>query len=178
LPRGKSFEKEGVLRHVDLYPTICDLLGKRVETRVDGVSLLDAKKLPYLGFAFFVEKGRTVSHELKEVSVWDKDGGYMFREGLGLPLLLLRAFYLTALCNSSITAIYQRQKLRRFPNAFKNYGKLLKYFCRPFTKYGSPSFSLEHAKFLIKEIREQTFETAEEERIKRVVSKLKNAGKI
>ena len=180
LPKGKSFEQEGVLRHVDLYPTICDLLGRRVTTKVSGVSLLDVKKLPHLGFTYFMERRKRarLNYEIKEASVWDKDGGFMFREGNSLPLLLFRAFYVTALCKTCINAIYRRQRLRRSPKALKNYIKLLKYFCSSFTKYGSPSFSLEKAKFFVKQICKSRIEDAKKERIKRIVNKLKSEGKI
>jgi len=178
LPGGKSFEKEGVLRHVDLYPTLCDLLSRRVETRVDGVSLLTIEKLPDLGFTYFIEKGKALSHELKEVSVWDKDGGYLFRRGASLPLLILRAFHLTMLSNSSLTAVYQRQRMRKFPSTLKNYGKLLTHFCRVSTKYGSPNFSLKQAKIFINRIYRQQIKMTEKEKIKIIVNWLKKEGKI
>ncbi len=184
LPNGESFEKEGVLRHVDLYPTICDLLGSKVKTKVDGVSLFDVKKLPDLGSTFSLEKMegrfRINSYNLREVSVWDKDGGYLFREDANLIFLLLRAFYLTVLCNSSGNAIYLRQRLRRSPNPLKNYSEILKNLCRTSIKYGSPFFGPEDARVHIKEIYKTTIEPAEKEkeRIKRIVRKLKNKGKI
>lgn len=180
LPEGKNFEEEGVLRHIDLYPTICDILDIKVTTKVDGVSLLDVKNLPSFGFTYFVEKVKInrFGCELEETSVWDKDGGYVFRKGDNFVFLLLRAVYLTALSNNSLVAIYQRQRLRRFPKTLKNYGNLLKNFCRPFTKYGSPALSIEQAKFATKEIYQQTSETAEKERTKRIVRRLKNEGKI
>ena len=180
LPEGKNFEKEGVLRHVDLYPTICEILDVRVGTKSDGVSLFDVKKLPSFGFSFFVEKMKTphLRCKLEEVSVWDKDGGYVFREGDNFAFLLLRALYLTALSNNSLVAIYQRQRLRRSPATLKNYHKLLQNFYRPFTKYGSPSLSVEQAEFAVKKLCEQTSETAEKVRIKRIVRKLKDEGRI
>ena len=155
LPKGRNFEKEGVFRHVDLYPTICDLLNRNKSRKTDGVSLFNIKKLPDIGYTFLkhkMKKGEGVksliNYELKEVSFWDKDGGYLFREGAGL-LRLLRVFYVTILCNSSTIAIYQRERLKRtpFPETLKNFYKLLKYFYSPTIKYKYPSFSPEEIRF-------------------------------
>lgn len=156
LPRGRSFEKEGVLRHVDLYPTICDILNKAV-MNVNGISLLSTEKLPRFGYTYYVQglesEGimRLLKYELKETSVWDKSGGYLFREDAGLILRLLRAIYITGLRNGGI-AVYQKQRLRRMklPAFLKNYCRLLKYFGSASIKYGLPSFSFEEARHLIK----------------------------
>jgi len=180
LPKSKSFEQEGVFRHVDLYPTICDLLDTRLTTKVSGVNLFEMEKLPNLGYTHFREKSKKLklSFELKEVSVWDKNGGFMFREGKNLLLFLLRALYITAMCKKGINAIYQRQRLLKSPRKLKDYSKLLRHFCMSSMRYGSPSFSLENAVYFVKQINKLTIGDVKKDRIKRIVNTLKSKGKI
>lgn len=185
LPKGEDFEDEGVLRHVDLYPTIHSLLGRKTGRWVDGVSLFDVKSLPNLGQTHSLEKVERrfgiVSYRLKEVSVWDKGGGYVFREGANLIWLLLRALYLTALCNSSENAIYLRQRLLRSPATLRNYAKIFRSLCGPFTKYASPSFSLKEAYSYIEKAHRSAVEYAhakEKKKIEELICKLKAKSEI
>ena len=46
LPKGKTYENEGVLRHVDLFPTIKGILNIKSDQYTDGVNLLQREKLP------------------------------------------------------------------------------------------------------------------------------------
>lgn len=152
LPEGKSFENEGVLRHVDLFPTICDILSKPITKKVDGLSLFNIEKLPNFGYTYFLERqgkkwgtNSLLNYELKEVSVWDTEGGYLFREGTGPMLRLLRAIYHTVLSNS-----YQREIIKRMtlPDVLRSYSATLRCLCSSFAEYGSPSFGLKKARAL------------------------------
>ena len=154
LPKGKFFDKEGIIRHVDLYPTISDLIKNKLTNKIDGKNLFKSKKLPNYGYTYYYKKKEKknsnkylLSYEIKEKSIWDKDGGYLFREEPSLIMRLFRSCYLTVLSNSSINAIYQRELMKKlnFFNMMRNYYKLLKYLCKSTIKYCSPSFSLEEA---------------------------------
>ena len=148
LPRNVNFEDEGVLRHVDLYPTVSDLLGRKITNRIDGINIFDLDKLPKTGFAYYLDS----RFKLVERSVWDKEGGYVFREGISPASRLLRAFWITMLSKDGIIAIYQRQRLRKLkPKDWsRNYIELLRYLSVSSVKYGNPSFSFSEAKSLLK----------------------------
>ena len=71
LPKGIVADQDGVLRHVDLYPTLRDILRCRDPTDVDGTSLLCSESLPRIGYAYYVEgpmrKGSFHIHPEKQV---------------------------------------------------------------------------------------------------------------
>jgi len=146
LPKGTTFEGEGILRHVDLYPTIMDLLRRPATGGVDGVNLFDERELPTYGFTYLEDNiGRKgLGFDIREVSVWDTNGGYTFRDA-SIVLLLVWALGLTALGPRSLIAIYQRQRLRRSPGRLKEHGKLLRCLCTYLTKWGRPSFGTKEA---------------------------------
>ena len=52
LPEELNFKNEGVLRHIDLYPTICDIIGKYDKRISDGINLFKAKRLPFVSKIF------------------------------------------------------------------------------------------------------------------------------
>jgi hypothetical protein len=151
LPRGTNFEAEGVLRLIDLYPTILDLLGYPATGPIDGVDLLSERHLPTHGLMYQesnVER-KGLRFDVREVSVWDRNGGYMFRQGPSILLLLARALYLAVLGGDSLTAIYLRQRLRTSPTRLKEYRKVLSCLCAYFMKWGAPSFGAEEARLRI-----------------------------
>lgn len=185
LPGGKSVENEGVLRHVDLFPSILDLLDIDVQRKVDGISLLNAEKLSDLGYTYWKTESKKegllkslLNFEVKEKSIWDKNGGYLFREGSNSMLRLLRAIYSTTVQNG-IQSVYLKGKLRQMPlQMLKNYGKILKKFCGSPIKYGSPSINFKEAQELINKIKESKVRVGERNRVKSKIAKVKREGKI
>jgi len=95
LPAGLSFENEGVLRHIDLYPTIAEVLKKKPTRTTDGINLLSLEKLPAIGITYYNTEIHMpiINYQLTEKSIWDKNGGYLFREGSNFLFQLLYGIY-------------------------------------------------------------------------------------
>jgi hypothetical protein len=185
LPKDVSFEEIGVLRHVDLFPTILGLLDYPLEKNLDGINLFGSKKLPDFGYNYMrkqvIEEGRLkkiLDFELKEKSVWDKNGGYLFREGANYFIRLLIVMYLTTF-SRGIHSSYLRGRLQRTPfKTIKNYFKIWKNFAASNIKYGNPNFSNLKSQELIEILSEKKFEKKEINKIKSTINKLKTDGKI
>ncbi|NQT71777.1 MAG: sulfatase-like hydrolase/transferase [Chloroflexi bacterium] len=178
LPGGVRFDDAGIMRHVDLYPTIMDILGKPIGP-VNGISLASTDQLPQIGFNYyethFKKKivGITINLGGKEVSVWDKDGGYLFRSGSNIANRLIRIIG-KFLLKSGNTSVY----LRAYPKCnmlhlAKEYFTALKYYVTEEIVFGSPNFSKKDAKLIITKIG-----SGERFRIHRATSKFKRKRNI
>ncbi len=185
LPRGESFENEGVLRHVDLFPTILDLLNVDPERKVDGISLFKAIKLPEFGYTYYKTGAKrriwkfSMNFTIEEKSIWDKNGGYLFREGANLVHRLFVTMYHTMVSNSSIQSIYLKGRLRQTPfHTTINYGRIFKAFGTSFMKYSYPSFDFKEAQELIKQIDRPETKPSKKNRINSKIDKLRRQGKI
>jgi len=152
LPRGEVVE-DGVLRHVDLYPTILHLLNRPPPEEVDGADIFDSKELPGFGLTYYVMEKRLMGSDFKivERGVWDKDGGHVFRYGMNRLLLFIRALNLTMAKKDSIISAYQRARLGRLGliKWSKEYAELLKPFCSAYTKHGDPKIGFDFARSLL-----------------------------
>ena len=151
LPKNLNFSKEGVLRHVDIFPTICDMISFDIKMKIDGISLFKCSKLPYVGYCYFLTKktskkllSRLLNYYIIEYSIWDKDGGYVFRKG-NISKILFRAIYHTILSNSCLTSVYKREQIKKtkLPHFIINYCKSIKTFLNSTNKYGMPSINYE-----------------------------------
>jgi hypothetical protein len=114
-----------------------------------------------------VENGklRKRKYSLEEISLWDKDGGYLFRSGLTEYQRLLRGVYLTIAYPDSLTAIYQRQRLRRFPWMIKDYAKALSYYYKSHIKFGCPSIKENEARLIVEKAKLDDNRFREKQRI-------------
>lgn len=177
LPKGENFANEGVVRHVDLFPTILDLLGFNIRTyKVDGASLFRVRSLPQYGKSYY--KVLWTRLYLTEKGIWDKDGGYVFREGSQvLRLLRLMKYSIRPFIRpSDIEGIYLREKLKReFIKTIKGYPKLMKVVYAKYLKFGEPNFDLKIARNLITESKIKFDETYV---LKMKIAELKEKGKI
>jgi len=151
----EDYSNEGVIRHVDIFPTILDLLGYDVSMlRVEGVSLLKAKTLPSYGKSYF--KIKRSKHVFIEKGVWDINGGYVFREGswaIWLSRLIL--FVMGPLANPSrIESIYLKERLKKYPyEALREYPKLVKIVSARVLKFGNPIINLNTARKIASEFK-------------------------
>jgi hypothetical protein len=71
LPKGENFEEEGIIRHVDLYPTIMDIIHGGETVQADGVNLFQADDLPPVGVTWRL---RTSKRFGDHVRVAKRDG--------------------------------------------------------------------------------------------------------
>jgi hypothetical protein len=159
LPHKVTLESEGVVRHIDLSPTIHDLLHVQEEGEVDGVDLFAAKELSKHGVTYLEEAGRKhgIDYLIREVGVWDRDGGYIFREGMDAIRRLSRQLYKSILSNENLVAIYQRGRIRRtLVKGLKDYGEVLSWLCSSSRKWGSPSFNRNEAQVIAQRVQQLT----------------------
>jgi len=148
LPKGRLYDREGVLRHVDLYPTLKGILRCRDQTTVDGTNLLCSQNLPRIGYTYNVDgpvrKG-PFDFRLIEIGVWDNTGGYIFREGLWSAGLPFWAAYKTLLGSHSNITIYQKERLRHSLLSLLSCAEAAKWCSNRCVKCGVPSFSKQQA---------------------------------
>lgn len=74
-------EKKYVIRHVDLYPTIAEILGFRTDFDIDGKSLMSNEPKTGLNFRsgnFLKAKGVNKYFIYNCESIWDRKGGYVY----------------------------------------------------------------------------------------------------
>ena len=184
LPKGHSYEAQGVLRHVDLLPTILDLLNIKLAPQTDGVNLCSIDLLPQTGNTYWEKRIRKrplripVSVNIIEKSVWDQNGGYLFREGVNLLQRLLSTLYSTTLSNG-IQPLYWRGKLWKKPiHTAWTYPSMLKNYSSSRLKYGRPVFTFKEAKMLIDEVGEDIVKPVETDRVKSRIKDLKTNRKV
>ncbi|MGD2249930.1 MAG: sulfatase-like hydrolase/transferase [Candidatus Methanofastidiosia archaeon] len=142
-------EDTGVIRHVDLFPTIIDFLGvdKRKYT-TEGYSLLDLETLPLYGKSFFKFKYGHLSYT--ERGVWDAHGGYVFKKGL-LSRILWEIQCLVY--PTSLNSIYLRGKIKTdIANTIKSYPTRMRTELDPQLQFGSPAFGIAAAREMAQDI--------------------------
>lgn len=176
LPAGLNLAGDGIIRHVDLFPTILDILNIKLPRALDGISLVSAEQLPKFGFNNLVIKaddkfmGLRIRYDHSESSVWDKDGGHVFRESKPLVKLIhaLRDVLL------GVTGYYLRGGIRnKGPvKACRDYFRVFRYYNRSYIKHGTPSFIREDATAIINMIR-----NSERRRLIRGIDKLKRGAR-
>jgi len=177
LPCGMSFANEGIIRHVDLFPTILDILNCKLTYPVDGVSLLTKSEMLQVGYNYLEVKTKIFrkimpSYRYKQISVWDKDGGHKFCDSSFIERLL---YSISETMVKGNTAIYLRGRLRSkyYPQIFKNYFTVIKNCMDSYIKHGFPHFNKQYAMTVIRNI-----DNSEKAIIKRSISKLKKNVRI
>jgi hypothetical protein len=136
-----------VMSHVDLLPTITDVLNEPTPWTSPGQSIYEADRSPY-----HVCERQSKPHTLTEFSfqnyynyhirsVWDAHGGRAFNE-TGLPGLGIHTFRQTPLFNP----LRGRDSLRAF--------EALYHHLAPTRTFGNPGFSVDEAKAYLHEMDE------------------------
>jgi hypothetical protein len=136
-------ENSGVMRHVDLIPTLLDFLKVKKE-KSEGISLLDVDVLPIYGKSFYKFTLGPLSYT--ERGIWDAQGGHVFKEGILLRVLREMQCIVRP---ASIEGIYLRGKLKtEFTHTVRSYFQRLKTELSPHVKFGVPSFEVAAARKL------------------------------
>jgi len=184
LEGDEIYENRGVLRHVDLYPTILDLLNIKPLYKTNGVSLLKTERLPEVGYAYWrLESKKTlfrspINIRIEERSVWDRNGGYLFRMG-SPPLSTFFRFINLTLYSNSIEKIYVKSRFKNSPlRTTYDYITMFKYYITPFMQYGEPSFNKEIAEQTINKIEMFKLSLNERHLIKAKINELVKIGKV
>ena len=144
--------KEGVMRHVDLYPTIAGILNIKVPYKTDGVNLLN-QPYPKIGLSFrkggFFKTGRIKKFFRYSVSsAWDYYGGHIFHE-LGLLRGSILFFYNIFVRKSKeFCFLIESTKIDNFFQKTKKYLSALKHLSFSYLEYSHPQCQLSKNKAL------------------------------
>lgn len=137
---------DAVMSHVDLFPTILDVLGWDHDSPFDGESLVrtppGGPKCCIYNNRFVSDKLPLTDGHLRYEGVWDADGGYVFpRSNLAKRLLVL---------GGKTYKSPKRHFLRR------NVGSLLGQYSKGTRKYADPAFSINDAKTALRRLNEHS----------------------
>lgn len=180
LPTGINYQNDGIIRHVDIYPTIRDLLNLKKPRNIDGVSLFQTEQLPKYGFSFWKTNLHSsfLNYRLEEKSIWNKDGGYLVREGSNILIQFLYALY-DITVSRSIHALYLKGQLRHKKHKMiPSYLSILKNMCSSPQQFGTPEFDRKTAESLIKQFVQIQIKNSEKQKITSTIKRLKQEGKI
>lgn len=156
---------EGVFRHVDLAPTVLDVL-QSDGWPVDGKSLLESWP-PGPGLSFYRSQyptGRIPGFDgtLAYDGVWDADGGHVFAN-TSLPERL-------AILAGKALRSSKRNHLRR------NIASAVRAYAAGDKTYGSPSITVSEAKERLDDVRSDAIESSESELSKQAEEQLHDLG--
>ncbi|HET7324907.1 MAG TPA: sulfatase-like hydrolase/transferase [Halococcus sp.] len=137
---------EMLFRHIDLLPTVLDVLGTAMDGwQFDGRSLRDSQRSEY-GCSFYRKEHTLnrfpVSPTSSYESVWDTDGGQVFSRS-PLPERLVGLFGQTL---QGVQRTFVRRCLRKTFNSYISNE----------TTYGKPNVSVSEAATLLKRVQEQS----------------------
>ncbi len=139
--------RDNIARHVDLYPTVLDALGKSIPTDLDGVSLFD--HAPKDGFSFQRGGHKKEKSRLKSIfrytanSVWDHHGGHVFH---GLGTIRAKAFfYAKILLQKHPEFWYMRESVKDkdLITRYKTYQKAVSRLSKKHIIYDGPDLNKE-----------------------------------
>ena len=145
----------GVLRHVDIYPTICRILNIPIPTNLDGVDFFNAIELPEIGInyrkgGYFESKNRIKKmFNYGAISVWDYNGGHVFHS-LGFLRSIIFFFY--KICLTSNPEFYFMKEGLKKENIWRKIFEqlcALKHLAFPYLRYGAPKIGKKVAKEII-----------------------------
>lgn len=126
----------GIMRHVDLLPTILDAMDRKILDHLDGQSL--AGGFPEQGYAFATSntylRGRP-RQIYEATSVWDADGGWVRNETHPLKRMVMAS---GLVAGSRWKATHLRRNMASYPAAARHY-------LQSRQQFGDPGFSFEEA---------------------------------
>lgn len=166
---GKATDNQGVMRQVDLFPTICGLLNVDVPSDVDGINLLNANKLPETGLNFrrggYVESEkmlqRLLSYEVN--SVWDYHGGWIFHNfnRVGGTIYFLGKMLFR---RNEFNFLLENVKGVGFQQKRRQVFRAIKHLTMSELKYHEPKFTKKEARLILDEYFNTVDETKREKR--------------
>ncbi len=175
-PKIKNKDSNGIMRHVDLYPTIMETLGLKVNTDLlDGVNIF--KHNPEKGFSFReggFQKSDGIKRyfEYKGHSVWDKNGGIVFHKH---GKIRFTGMFLMYILKKHPDFLYMINSLKGngIIEKFKRYRRGLKKLTDSKIRYEKPNFDPNEAKSEIEKYMEKSENLNERLRIKKNLGNLK-----
>ncbi len=163
---------EYVFRHVDIFPTIMDILGESIDQYIDGGSVLKSG---------FHDKGMTYHKRVKyswkenpiEKSVWDSKGGHIFRDFKNMQRLecfIKYTFMMMFEDNYMGSYIRSRLKRKNPVSMYKDIWGIEKLFNMPYVEMREPSFTKQTAKeYLEKNIKDMSEKIKLDKALKNII---------
>ncbi len=151
-PSIKPKMEKSIIRHVDIYPTICGMMkGSRSPRNTDGMNIFE--KQPKVGMSFreggyFKSRGFLNHFNYIGHSIWDERGGYVFHKHGKYRMM---AFLLYKIIKKHPEFIYMINNNKRDPigKRLVKYKLALHHMTNPEIKYGNPVITKEQAKKII-----------------------------
>lgn len=150
---------EAFFQHVDLLPTICDLLNRPNTGPYDGSSVLRPVPTDRLAYTHGTVhpperlRGTWIDPAWEAPSVWDPRGGHVFVQS-PLPHRLLTAVYETFF--SGYTAAYNEDR-----NSLRTLSTNVRMYLETERTYGTPTVDRSEANAFLERVREQQVDTDE-----------------
>lgn len=147
-PELPSSEVSGMMRHIDLYPTILSMVGDESENYVDGVDLQCQK--PFIGSCV----SRLTSNKLNgrevfnSIGVWDEEGGVVWNNTGRLNKALVSIDMILDISDWSWQSKHLKRKPEYIPRAIQE-------IVSNHDVYGSPKFNPQEAKEWIESLEEE-----------------------
>jgi hypothetical protein len=150
----KNKKSEGsILRHVDLYPTICGFLGLKGTGKNDGINIFDSGRYPEYGFNFklggivkkITDKRTLFAYDAR--SVWDDKGGWIFHNFNTLKGL---AYFLYKLRTKEFNFLKGRIKKKKLRAKSDDIRMAFKHLISRSLKYNEPHFTEHQAYSMLK----------------------------
>ena len=174
----KDNDKNSIMRHVDLYPTISSLLNKKLYYETDGIDL-NKNPQPSYGLNFRFGAYHKIKNKLKKIftykssSIWDSNGGYIFH-GLGrIRATTLFSYKLFIQRHPEFNFMIENSK-SNISLKYKNSKKLIKHLTSSQIKYQKPNMSKKEAEEIIKNYLVESKDFNEKDKIRRTVLRFKN----
>lgn len=136
-------EVSGIMRHVDLFPTILSAVNVDVPSFVDGVDI--ARETPEYGYSLSTANVYAFGaprRMFEAASVWDANGGHVVNRAI-LPRRLLAAAGLLMGTN------WKSKHLRRAPSQIP---AAIGHYLRDSETFGDPGFEMERARDIIADV--------------------------
>jgi len=138
-------QADGIIRSVDIYPTVLSATGRSPPEWVDGTNLFASQ--PEYGYTDALAKLNNETALWDASSVWDESGGYVqVDSGLGKRLA-------TVAGKIGKPSGWQARHLRRRP---QDALALARHYLRGWQTFGTPHTSEQRARQLLAEYRDQT----------------------
>ncbi|MBY9009569.1 MAG: sulfatase-like hydrolase/transferase [Candidatus Lokiarchaeota archaeon] len=126
LSQNANLADSGVLRHVDLYPTICDILNINTKNiRLDGESVYEKPTLPKYGISYFNSNPKLknfqkyFSYELKELGLWKENSGFVLRKNISLFKRYTKSLMFTKFKADDFRIIYRNGLHKKHSLSYK-----------------------------------------------------------
>ncbi len=148
LENGISFEGEGVISHVDLLPTIIELLHVNNDQKFDGESLFKMKNVPKYKYSYFQLKVKkaglfSMDFDMIERGLWSSESGIVFRDCQGFLKLSLRALH-ELYFSKNVQSYFSRSRLIGHPiNSIRDFYQIFNIFTKKEIKFGHISMEKE-----------------------------------